>query len=228
MANTCPTGYQWYVCSSIGYTGCCSVDACAAPGCPPGSTAPPITPPGATPQPTQTAQSSSSRGTTLLTSKITLTQPGTTQTSITVVPYTPGPPDSPTQSSATASSAQQSRTASSTQIGSKSPSHSSRPLLSIIAISIGGALGILIIALIIFLYRRRRRRRKTENSGGGLPTHSGVPEPTLDDGLVTGISNSTQNPVSTPPLTKSRHRRAWRLLRPLQTPPPNFHRQNYN
>ena len=219
MANTCPTGYQWYVCSSIGYTGCCSVDACAALGCPPGSTAPSVSPPGATLQPTQTTQSSSSRDTTLSTSKTTLTKSGTAQTSLTVVPYTPSPP---------ASSTQQSPTTSSTKSVAKSPGHSSSPLLSIIAISIGGVLGILIIALVIFLYRRRRRRRKSENSAGGLPTHGGVPAPTLDDGPVTGISNPTQNPALTPLLTKSRHRRACRLLSPLQTSPPNLHRQNYN
>ena len=218
MANPCPTPYQYYTCSNPPFVGCCSVDPCSGLGCPPDSqyfvSTASIGPASATTQPTETAQSSSSRSITSRTLKITrtITGPGgsvSTETSITVSVSTArldatasstqlDATASSTQLDATASSTQQSPTASPTQSGAKSPGHSSSPLLSIIAISIGGALGILIIALIIFLYRRRRRRRKSENSTGGLPTHGGVPEPTLDDGPVTGISNLTQNPALTP------------------------------
>ena len=203
----CTSGYQLWSCASPAYTGCCLVDACKALGCPPGSTAPLLTLPGATLlQPTQTTQSSPRRNLTVTVIPPllnTIVEHITTTTSR--FPQTPtasttqsGATASSNQLDAIASSTQQSPTTSSTQSGAKSPSHSPSPLLSIIAGSIGGVLGILIIALIIFLYRRRRRRRKSENSAEGLPTHGGVPEPTLDDGPATGISNPTQNPVLTP------------------------------
>ncbi|PUU73460.1 hypothetical protein B9Z19DRAFT_1094987 [Tuber borchii] len=189
MVNECPTSlpYQYWTCDSIGYKGCCLVDPCAALGCPPGSTAPVINPAGGT-QLTQTTQSSS-----ISTSISTLPSRGITIIITTTSYPRQSPTASPTQivtatstdEVPTTSSAQQSPTASSTQLSGKNPGHSSSPLLSIIAISIGGVLGILIIALIIFLYRRRRRRQKSENSAGGLPTHGNVPESTLEDGSVT-------------------------------------------
>ncbi|PUU73466.1 hypothetical protein B9Z19DRAFT_540052 [Tuber borchii] len=192
--GTCPSGYQYYNCASPPFTGCCSVDPCAAPGCPPGkeyspgstapgSTASLTTPASATPQPPRTTQST---GSSLLPTVI--IDSGTFFTPTTITSTTTSPLNSAASSAqlgaASASSTQQSPTTSSTQLAGKNPGHSSSPLLSIIAISVGGVLGILIIVLIIFLYRRRRRQ-KSENSAGGLPTHGSVPEPTLDDGSAT-------------------------------------------
>ncbi|PUU73459.1 hypothetical protein B9Z19DRAFT_1068954 [Tuber borchii] len=181
MANPCPTPYSYYKCSNPPFAGCCSVDPCSGLGCPLDSqygsfvsTAPPITPASATPHPTETAQPSSSRSITSLTTlrnTRTITGPdGTVSTATSLIVSTAG-------LDATVSSTQQSPTASSTQLGGKGPGHSSSP-------PIVHYRDINWRVLIIFFYRRRRRR-KSENSAGDLPTHGSVPEPTLDDGSAT-------------------------------------------
>ncbi|CUS07133.1 unnamed protein product [Tuber aestivum] len=205
--GTCPSGYNWYVCANPAWEGCCSVDACSAAGCPPGSQLSADS----SSQSSRQGNSGSSAGSTSgsgLASKKTRTVTGPVGAStITATTWADrsifDPAPTPTFASSTfgATSATASGSPTNASSGPIPDDTNPTPHAVIVGAAIGGALIILIVILAIILCRRRRR--KSKDSASGLLALGGDPEPLTGGGVVEGMSNPTLNLSINPLVTKS-------------------------